>query len=628
MVDESGIIAIEGSATLHASVTYKGVLDDRANPLFARGNKVNAQTEGGAIPFGTLRIREASYTPKGRILTLELCDLLTLLSEHEEEESDKGKVCLGKPKRVTDVINELLIEGGAPKMTGEIPGWMNIPPQGGNPIRVAGAIAWSRGYCLMIAPPEIVKPVKLNFKKSGGFGKSLNQLVDYNRSSTGEAPPSKIIVTANVPTVKSTQGDTNGGYCTLTLEFGRDRQVQIEECVYLNKREVTTQILESGNKIMPWLTDSAAHIFSEYKTEKYYYTPRSLVGKKSEDSDSEDCDKGIEMVLTKSIVTSTQPLGKVLSSWVTQHKLDKNKNIIYTNNLGNVVTVFTPYYSPIVAYEEITSYSYNFALEDASKSRNLKTQTIKRSKVEPGGKLFPKLYEQNARFLSNAVTPVNSEFQQQDWDKVPAGYKHTDLILKSLALYDSQAAEQTLEYWKSNNFLINFGYLVGLIVESNKTITSSNGQTQPPAPETLSLPIKSNAIEEKQEDLKVEIVSEFTQGTKGSPKTYQIQYPISDNPEDFDLAEASETARLAATNSFKKQAQELGGIMMALAWGRFKGVEIVLPIKDSFSEYKPLNPFTTIEETGAFRFLMDGIAIVWTPRRFLCKIKGIMAGSK
>ena len=159
-IDDSGLISTQGSAKLQATVGLNVSLDDRINPDFARGNRFVASIDGVIVPRGVLRIRSSHYDIKLRILSLQLCDILTLLTQNQDE-SD-AEVCLGTATPVTTVINILLAKAGAPPLIDAIPGAIQLPPQSGNLIQTCGKIAWETGYALYVDKNEYVRAVRID----------------------------------------------------------------------------------------------------------------------------------------------------------------------------------------------------------------------------------------------------------------------------------------------------------------------------------------------------------------------------------------------------------------------------------------------------------------------------------
>ncbi|MHC5823857.1 MAG: hypothetical protein ACYT04_50490, partial [Nostoc sp.] len=126
-LDQSGLITFTGQILLGKALGFTQSLDDRKNPgAFCRGTPVTldiADTNGGLArhPRGKLRILTPKYDGEKQQLTLEVGDLITVLSFKEPTDPDKAGNKKTDSQSLTSVITKLLAEAGISSFTGNLP---------------------------------------------------------------------------------------------------------------------------------------------------------------------------------------------------------------------------------------------------------------------------------------------------------------------------------------------------------------------------------------------------------------------------------------------------------------------------------------------------------------------------
>lgn len=614
-VSESGIVFCQGTVKLQETTadTTPFSLDDRTNTAFAKGSEVVITVENADFHRSIMWVREAHYDLKERIQTLQICDLLSLLSG--KDFGDKSKVCVGTPTAVFVIINNLLASVGAPALIDPIPGIIDYPVQGDNPISLAGQLAWSAGYILYMNKRNVrAKAAKF---VPGGSAKGVDQILDYDRLSTGELPPAEIVITGEVESVKLNILNNR----IYSRSWGIDFWSETIGSGSGSYRSVITTLQERGEKIMPWYFEGKAGglIFSQLKVEEYEYETRAIANKPNDG----DCNDNIERYLKRKTTTSLRPFGVVLREWILLHELDKNKNITYLNIFGGKATVYSDYFALITEEKEVVEYSFAYpggayalstALsqsdfevisDESNNNNNLIVQKIVTTKSKPGGSIFAKPFKLTGKKITHPEQLVPSEYQEESWKATGGEYHHYKLEMTSFASHDSAAAEGLYKQDEEGNLILSVSAYLGLIVARQDLDLSGSGSTQPPSPETAP---PEHEISNSQKTFKAKVRSRYAVNQYSPPpQEYTIPWVFAGNE-----------------TSWKAQAENVGNIMMGLAWGRYKGVEIT---DELFGSYEPLTPFRLQEPNGIYSYISDGFAVSVTRDQCLCRYVGLLVGN-
>ncbi|HAX75717.1 MAG TPA: hypothetical protein DCY88_07760 [Cyanobacteria bacterium UBA11372] len=629
-VNDSGIISTQGSLKLQATANIATTLDSRLNTNFAKKNRVVATVDGTIIPRGILRIRGRHYNLKQRILTLQLCDLLTLLEQDQDESSASN--CLGTPTPVTTVINLLLAKAGAPPLIDSIPGVVYFPPQSGNLIQTCGKIAWEMGYALYVDKNESVRAVRVDLwsSKPSTFTKKLDEIKDYDRMSSGDIPPASIKISANLMQISKKKLNQE----TILVSDGMTGKSLTVEKFDGKKRTIETFTKELANNIMPWYFEFPFFMPSGYKLEEWEYQEKKIgtppINALMPGQD-DDCKDGIEKILKKKTVTVFQPYGVALKEWILQHELDKeDKMITYVSPTFGKAKIYIDYTQLIPAYEEIEVYEYasdNHGIKPLNSSppsvgdgiqvqalekqqeEQIVTQRISVIKRKLRGAIFAESEKiTSQRPMARGDYLVVAETNDQVWRKDGSDYIKQELSRVSWASHDSAAAD---ELWKKieeerREIYSSGDIFADLVTQENRITISNSGTTQPPAPETAP-PLYQ--ISQSQKDVEIVVRSPFLASSfSPPPKTYRLEFPI----------QGGEIA-------WRSQAEMVGRNLMSLDWGRYEGVEIS-DSPDDWSDYKPLIPFTLNEEGIKYRYVADAFAIVLTKTECVCSLDGLWCG--
>lgn len=126
-LDQSGLITFTGQILLGKALGFTQSLDDRKNPsAFCRGKSITldiADTNGTLTrhPRGTLRLLTPKYDTEKQQLTLEVGDLITLLTFKEPTDPGKADNKSSGSQSANSVITKLLSEARITSISGGLP---------------------------------------------------------------------------------------------------------------------------------------------------------------------------------------------------------------------------------------------------------------------------------------------------------------------------------------------------------------------------------------------------------------------------------------------------------------------------------------------------------------------------
>lgn len=627
MLDEGGIVGFEGSATFKDTLqTPPGFLDDRGGK-YAKYTLVTVNNNN--IPFKKLRIREANYSPKTKELRITFSDIVSLLLR-EDLNSTKTNNCPGKPERVYSLIQGILNEFLLTLIGDKIPGWVILPQEGGNPLKICGELAFCAGYFLLVTKEEQVEARRITLNNQRGVAIGLDTLIDYDRSGSGEVPPQELKVNGKVFSVQETR--ENGG-TTITVTETEELTLWSKEVITDSYKSFESVVKEPADKAIPYLENKPFRIISEHKIDYSEYETGQILLLNNSDP---DCNPK-ERKLIRRVVEIWQPYGKVLNTWVTLHKLTTNKNITYTDLFGLTRTVYPPHFSMILASRETWEYDYTGAyksrvlgkVEDTSSNKNpVETQKIIYTKVEPQAKIFAKPFQLSGVLNADPTFIVLSADTIENWTKRGEFYTHRTVERQAFPTANSQAADQLFEQdKKANRFRSSYIFLT---LTKDETVTSNSGAAQPPAPETIK-PRYTIKTEEKSFEISVRssVLGTVIINSKKYeiiPKSITVPYAIASSPAIFDEIAATKDRAEKALETFKAQAELYAKNVMALQWGRYKGVEITVAVTSNLNsaKYTPFKGFTVVERRVAYSYLMDAVTVAYAYNRCMLRAKGLM----
>ena len=631
-----GLVSFRGKATIGRPLGF-ATLDDRKNSLFNRGTPVIVEFRDDSSALrrsprgGYLFILSSSYDFNARLNTIELGDALALLSVAEGK-GDRTGICLGVGESRRSIINRLLKAAGAPLLIDEIPGILSVPlPKllEGSYIQQAGQIAASAGYFLyvdslnqvrakVLNPDEIASPIAIDLSSGATEIKRL----------TGESPAQyvfakmQVTIAQNVANGTVFESETFGPAAIAGISSSEKiltrRERRVEHLVE-NRREVSTLVYEPVGAVIKNLAGDAGLIISTETQETYYYETDAQV---KANPLAAKCETGNQARLLKRELRSWRPYGAVLPRVVAS--LPSNASVSQVSLILDTYEIETFNYdrpSDVIIPDRPVYDRYEDIAPQASKLYGL-THNLERS--EARGKVSPEdyLYEKNNTAFINAdvLGPAPSYYVHKKWVEQRLNeWVATEENGDAFARAYSEDANALRQKFKSGNFIYSRDTFTAAILVSKTTTVSSNGNTQPPSPDTM--------------PPKVSVDTATITGKASFPIDSSYQFRPRPLDITFDYVDIPGNNK-AAVDSIRAKANQLAAIWGKVVWGRFKGISCSTEFSQQWWDYSPLDRINIIETTPGLNYseadtsayLGDGFAIAITKQECFIGFDGIYLG--
>ncbi len=622
-LSSSGLITTTATFRLLNVRGLPSSLDDRINPTTWRtGQTVVISTtklDGtfAVHPAGRLRILSSEFDDETQQLTINCGCLITLLSFRQSTDPAKSEIDIGTFTSRSTIVSKLLTAAGITSVSNpySLPNPINYSISiNESYLSTVGRLLYSSGFFAYVNSDEVfcIKPINLlgsgtlTLKIGGDDGEELW----YKRLRGGEGPREiiKVVGTTKVaqpsgfPSVNTSTryGDAitiDPNLSGLTVISNQTVDDDYINFVRTTKTTVVSPIgLNISGRIAKYSSAGAklSLITGEYRVEKRQY------------------ESGKEGKL-KSVYTELyRPIGAVLTEYYE-----------YLISLDTPVPVFglsSPFLSEIIQSE----YFYD--------SKNRST-TIKTTKYESVGALLTGTDMDWSIYAGPPVGLNLAETSEESWKEERKGeWVHEIIAHKTLFRVKPGAAEEppipgapipdpdSIEYATLlSNKVAN---LLSLTVddEASARETSNSGQQTPPAPEHC--PPKAGF-----EDEQIKGEAHFSQ-LGGNPlqereRTFQIDY--------LEGKEVTAGTTIPATGGSPSgpvgQCEKIAQIEGQLLYGRFKGQDIGLNLRDELFNWEPLMRVNCVEPDGTNRaYALDDSHWFLGSERALCNFGCIHVG--
>ena len=588
-LDQSGLIRTTATLTLISTDGLPGSLDDRKNTsTWKIGNeiRIDVTNSSGVLrrhPVGTLRLLSAEYTPDDKRLIVNAGCLITLLNYRQPTNYTTANIVPGTPRPRLSIIGDLLSAAGITDVYCPY----TLPCPIAYPIRIqssylqaVGAMLYSIGYVGWIDKSErfCISPVQLSGDAAMTLqiGGDTGDETYYRRLSNPEAPREAIRVSGVCPIVqipefpKSTNSTRYGAASAVDPSLGSDRIIMN----YTEEEET-------------WDAENKAYA----RTTKTY-SPAGLSLPDASDKTG--------------LIQSEQVYEERHYELTTDGKLIKVDSTAY-KVLGAVLAEY------VKSQEGRTRITGQEALFFAEKTETIHAYD---SKSVP-------LSVTTTKYESLGALLAGTNF---DWDiltGLPTELKSSEVTVESWKEKRKGEWVHTVEAYKTQARLKpniftddqDLNSRLALITDDSSSLReeSNSGQTVPPAPERH---VPKATFEDKQ------IIGEVTFSQVGSnpykerSRTYSIDY--------LEAAE-DETKMFGAL----AQCHAIGKIEGKLLYGRFKGQEIGIDLKDKLFDWEPLMRVNCVEPDGTTRaFCLDDAHWFLGASKALCNFGAIWIGNR
>lgn len=601
-LDQSGLISFTGQILLGKALDFDESLDDRKNPTrFCRGVPIILEIADstGTLqrhPRGALRILAPKYDVEKQQLTLEVGDLIALLSFKEPTDPDKAdnKSCEGKP--ASAIITTLLGLTGIGAIAGTLPTAIyNYPLNlSGSYLQSVGKLLYANNCFAWIDRYEVFQVRTANIYPGTG----VNMVVGlhdiwYKRLDGAEAPCEIIKASGTEMIVRPTPEETE----ETTEEFGPASTVDValgNQEVILKKttttiewddaqhiRTITTQIEQPIGLVIPKnlqgeFGPKLQLIISEIQIEKFHYEANQECKLKFKETEL------------------YQPRGTYLG----EYKEAKPETIV------NVL--------PLILIKLITE-TYEYDTKDRIKKIKTKTQEIQII-------ILNGTDEDWTQWIFPPEELSNSEITTQEWKEINKDtWDYRSTTLKCLIRVNQDLAEAEEDSEISNK--------LNLISATDNNIhrISNSGQEVPPAAERCPphCTFEENNIEEK-----VIFGDICNSNLKQRERTFTVDM-LSGRLEP--VLKPGETFTYSNTGGSSAAAAQLRAIASRegrLLRGRYKGQELAMAMVDEIFNYYPLYPVRATEPDGTMQnYLADGCSWVVSQMKALWSCDGIWVGT-
>ena len=623
-LDQSGLIKTSCNITLFNVLGNPSSLDDRSNSLWRVGQSVviNVSNSQGNLvrhPTGALRIISCEYDPATLKLTVRAGCLITVLSFKEPVSPIYANITPGVFNERGDIVRSLLAAAGITNINCpyKIPYPINYPIiLQGSYLQTAGAILYSAGFVGWINSAEVfcIKPVNLmgNPQMRLTIGGDNGDELFYKRLQNPEGPREVIRVVGvtqvahQIPSsdVQIRYGDAGtvdpSLFGTITTFY------QTTDDTWDAQAKIKTSLIKTLTPLGLALPD----LTYEFPGEKMQLTPSEV---KVESRHYEQTVEG-KLLLIKT--TTYKPQGAVIGEYF---KYQKDAGI---ETLGQQ--------SLFVAETSTTSYAYDRV------HRTAQVSTIKYESIGAllAGTSFDWSTLATAPIELQLSTTTNESWEQKavnTWVHRVYGYK-TKGQLEPNSLTEVDAADVTTR-------LLPVQDSQATLIES-----SNSGQTVPPAPERHQPTADFQERQIRGEAYFSQYGAECRRGNPPPPnllgnpykeriRTYQVEYLTGEVASEDDIT-IPDAPTIDEPNIFGgggaraiAQCQSLAQIEGQLLYGRFKGQDLGIDLKDSIFAWEPLMRTNCIEPDGTQRaFALDDAHWYLGTSKALCNFGCIWIG--
>lgn len=609
-LSQSGLVNTTCTISMIPVRGLPGSLDDRINPLWRVGQKVEIFTTDstGAFkkhPAGAQRILAAEYDDEQRRLTLNCGCLITLLSYRAPTTPETAEITIGTFTARSTIISKLLTAAGITSVSNpySLPFPLNYSiSMGDSYLGTLGKLLYSAGYCAWInknetfcvKPINLFAPAALTLKIGGDDGQELW----YRRLRGGEGPRELIKVVGTTKVAQpsgfpSTNTATRYGDA-IAVDPSLSGLVvisseEIEEDYGNFTKTTTTQALAPIGMVLPTLNYTGIGqklnlIPSESKVEKRKYEGDPVKGK---------------LISFSSEIS--RPIGVSLAEYYEAIDPDST-NVVGLQNLFPAEII------------DIT-YSYD--------SKNRPT-AIATKKYESIGALLAGTDQDWGIFASPPTGLQLSETSEETWAEQRKGeWVHEIKAYKTLARLKPELVKDA-DPNLPNAQQLSLNQKLSLIADSGGSIreTSNSGQQTPPAPEQR--PPDANF-----EDKQIIGEAQFSQfggnALQERERTFQIDY--------LEGKEVTSGTNVPSTGGGPAsgpvaQCNKLAQLEGQLLYGRFKGQDIGLNLRDELFNWEPLMRVNCIEPDGTNRaYALDDSHWFLGQDKALCNFGGILIGN-
>lgn len=608
-LSSSGLISTTATLRLLNVRGLPGSLDDRVNPIWRTGQTVVISTtkSNGTFavhPTGRLRILSSEFDDETQQLTINCGCLITLLSFRQSTDPAKSEIDIGTFTSRSTIVSKLLTAAGITSVSNpySLPNPINYSISiNESYLSTTGRLLYSSGYCAWIDKNETfcIKPINLlgsaglTLKIGGDNGEELW----YRRLRGGEGPRELIKVVGTTKVAQPSGFPSNNTATRYGDAIAVDPSLsglvviseeEIEENYSNYVKTTTTQTLTPIGMVLPTLNYAGAGqklalIPSESKVEKRKYEGDAVKGK-----------------LISYYAEISRPIGVSLADYYFAIDPDST-NVIGLQNL---------FLSEIID----TTYSYD--------SKNRPT-AITTKKYESLGALLAGTDQDWEIFANPPIGLRLSETSEETWTEERKGeWVHEIKAYKTLARLKPELvkdADPTLP----NAQELSMNQKLSLIADSGASIreTSNSGQQTPPAPEQR--PPDANF-----EDEQITGEAQFSQfggnTLQERERTFQIDY--------LEGKEVTTGTTIPATGGPPSgpvaQCNKIAQLEGQLLYGRFKGQDIGLNLRDELFNWEPLMRVNCIEPDGTNRaYALDDSHWFLGSEKALCNFGGILIGN-
>ncbi len=618
-LDQSGLIRTTAQLQLIPTRNQSGSLDDRKNlATWKVGNPIqlSISSQSGTLqphPAGRLRLLSTQYNPEDGRLTVQAGCLITLMNFRQPTKSDEADINIESFTPRRSLVEKLLTLAGINAyLIPNLPYPINYPLNiGSSYLETVGRLLYSAGYVGWIDGTETfrVKPVALTpgSTLSLQIGTDKGDELWYRRLPGSEGPRENIKVNGVRPTAKP---PVYPKISTIT-RYGTAAMISEElgTGTIVASKEIVTE--EFGGNVLTTKTSIYTPLglaIPEFADN--YVFPSGLMH-----SDFKVEEKTFESGKDGKIVKIVTDIYKVQGAVLLEYILFKEQTSGY--EYATKTGLF-------LAEKIISIYSYD------GKQRPTRIETTKFESI--GALLAGHDYDWGSTVFASSLKLA--EESVESWTRERGNkWIHTINTNRTLGRVKPEAIAAYIEYVSLKNPSISPDLLneklrnriLALVPDLQVSVreTSNSGQTVPPAPERR--PAKMSY-----EDEQVCGHAVFAQ-VGGNPykereRVYQAEYLAGRvaSPDEDTIDYSTTPPEPSCTDT---QCEAIAQIEGKLLFGRHKGQDIGISLKDELFNWEPLMPVRCSEPDGTVRFFaMDDCHWFLGNNRAMCNFGAIWLG--
>ena len=629
-LDPSGLISFTGTIVLGKAIDFDESLDDRKNPTrFCRGTVVTLAIADSTNtlqrhPRGALRILAPKYDDEKQQLTLDVGDLIALLKFKEPIDSvafdrflvaglsDTGDgsttykdpildYVAGYDRPLSMLITTLLSRAGINGYSGGVPGiiYNNALNLSGSYLDSVGKLLYANNLFGWIDKNESFHIAPANI--SGGIPAiSLTIGIDeiwYKRLDGSESPCEVVNATGT------------GIYVyPATFLDDVDELYASAKTVDKTASENVIIVVQRTTKTQRW--NKALHILT---IQTIIEKPAGLVFPVAlQDSSTSKIELVVaeiqvevfnyEMKLACKLKQKTTSIYQPRGTYFAEYKA------AHPSVIANLYTV--------VQTKAITE-TYQYDVKD-------RLQQISYSTQELAIAILNSTNEDWTVWLEPPEYLVNSELKTERYKELSKGvwdYRTTDFQCVVRVNTDLVSGPNNVTSGPNTNKLDLIAATTG-----NEDKRSNSGQNLPPAPERCPADVRYEEVNLK---AKAQFADPCPTVLRQRERTYTVDYL------------AGQTVNASVSNPSilllpfggggsvaQNQLQAIAIREGRLLWGRYKGQEIAVPMRNEIFNYTPLLDISATETDGTVQnYLVDGASWVVSPTKALWSCDGIWVGT-